>query len=161
MTLGSRLNTYLVLGMAWGAIAWALGLQVVRAEIAGDDPQVTDEDRNFWAFRAPISPPLPIVSANDRVRTPIDAFLLLRQEAKGLTFSADASRVTLIRRAYLDLVGLPPPPQAVESFVSDTSADAYEGLIDCLLDSPHYGERWGRHWLDCAGYTDSPHCDVK
>ncbi len=122
--------------------------------------QVTDEDRTFWAFRTPIAPPVPTVKAHDRVRSPIDAFLLARQETKGLAFSKDAHRLTLLRRAYLDLLGLPPQPDEIEAFLADASADAYERLIDRLLDSPHYGERWGRHWLDVAGYTDSPHCDV-
>src|SRR5262249_33581491 len=96
-----------------------------------------------------------------RVRTPVDAFLLAKLEAKGLTFSSDAPKRILLRRAYLDLLGLPPPPDAIRSFLADARPDAYERLIDCLLDSPHYGERWGRHWLDVAGYTDAPHMDDK
>jgi hypothetical protein len=91
------------------------------------------------------------------VRTPIDAFLLARQEALGLTFSPEASRTTLLRRASLDLVGLPPTPEEIEAFLADTNPGAFERQIDRMLDSPHYGERWGRHWLDVAGYTDSPH----
>ncbi len=124
---------------------------------ASSDPLVTDADRAFWAFRAPVAAPVPPVTARDRVRTPIDAFLLSLLEGKGLTFSSDASRLALLRRATLDLVGLPPAPDEIEAFLTDTKPDAYERLIDRLLDSPHYGERWGRHWLDVAGYTDSPH----
>ncbi len=73
----------------------------------------------------------------------------------GLTFSADADKRTLIKRAYFDLLGLPPEPEEVERFVADGSADSYERLLDRLLASPHYGERWARHWLDSAGYADS------
>jgi hypothetical protein len=100
---------------------------------------------------------VPQPAGRDRVRTPIDAFLLARLEAKGLTLSPDASRQVLLRRAYLDLLGLPPTPEEIQAFLDDASPDAYERLIDRLLESPHYGERWGRHWLDVAGFTDSPH----
>jgi hypothetical protein len=90
-----------------------------------------------------------------RVRTPVDAFLLARLEEKHLTFAADADRITLLRRAYLDLWGLPPAPDDVDSFLADDRADAYERLLDRLLASPHFGERWGRHWLDVVGYADT------
>ena len=120
-------------------------------------PAVSDEDRQFWAFCPPVSPPLPQVRAQHRVRTPIDSFLLARLEAKGLTFSRDASRTTLLRRAFLDLVGLPPSPDQIDAFLADEHPEAFERQIDRLLESPQYGERWGRHWLDVAGYTDSPH----
>ncbi|MEY3457027.1 MAG: hypothetical protein RL215_184, partial [Planctomycetota bacterium] len=116
--------------------------------------QVTDADRSFWAFQPPQKSPEPAVRHADQVRTPIDRFLLSRLEKQGLTFSPDADKAVLIRRAYLDLIGLPPEPAAVAAFLADTRPDAYERLIDQLLDSPHYGERWGRHWLDAAGYVD-------
>jgi hypothetical protein len=87
--------------------------------------------------------------------TPIDAFLFARLEREGLAFSPEADKPTLIRRAFFDLLGLPPTPEEIESFVADTSPDAWERLIERLLASPHYGERWGRHWLDVAGYADS------
>jgi len=115
---------------------------------------ITEKDRDFWAFRKPVrvTPPKP---KNSRlVRNPIDAFLLAKLESKGLTFSPEASKETLLRRAYLDLLGLPPSPQERAAFLADHRPDAYERLIDSLLASPHYGERWGRHWLDVAGYTD-------
>jgi hypothetical protein len=89
------------------------------------------------------------------VRTPIDAFILAPLESLGLTLATEAERRTLLRRAYLDLIGLPPAPQEIDAFQADTASDAYERLVDRLLDSPHYGERWGRHWLDAAGYSDS------
>jgi hypothetical protein len=116
--------------------------------------QVSDKDREHWAFQPPKQVPVPTVNARDRVRSPIDAFLLARLEAKKLSFSAEADRPTLIRRVYFDLVGLPPSPDAVTAFVTDKREDAYERLVDELLKSPHYGERWGRHWLDAAGYVD-------
>ena len=116
--------------------------------------QVTEADRSYWAFQLPRKRPEPQVRRTDRVRMPIDRFLLARLEEKGLGFSPDADRGVLIRRAYLDLIGLPPEPSAVKAFFEDTRPNAYELLIDELLKSPHYGERWGRHWLDAAGYVD-------
>ncbi|MBI1918716.1 MAG: PSD1 domain-containing protein [Planctomycetes bacterium] len=118
-------------------------------------PPLKPKDRNWWAFRKPISPRVPSVRSQDRVRTPIDAFLLRRLEEKGLSFSPDADRLMLVRRVYHDLIGLPPSPQEVDAFLNDSSPDAYEKLIERLLASPHYGERWGRHWLDAAGYVDT------
>ncbi|MFM7160774.1 MAG: DUF1549 domain-containing protein, partial [Planctomycetaceae bacterium] len=116
--------------------------------------QVTEADRAYWAFQPPRKPAEPEVRQVDRVRTPVDRFVLSRLERSGLGFSPDADRAVLIRRASLDLLGLPPEPAAVAAFVSDPRPNAYELLIDELLKSPHYGERWGRHWLDAAGYVD-------
>jgi hypothetical protein len=90
-----------------------------------------------------------------QVRNPIDAFILQKLEQKGLTLSPEADRATLLRRACFDLTGLPPEPAEVRAFLANTDPDAYEKLIDRLLASPRYGERWGRHWLDVAGYADS------
>ncbi len=118
-------------------------------------PPVTDEDRKLWAFRKPVSHPLPDVKSQDRVRTPVDAYVLAKLEAKGLSLSPDAPKETLLRRAYFDLLGLPPTLEEIDEFLSDTRPDAYEQLIGRLLKSPHYGERWGRYWLDAAGYTDT------
>jgi hypothetical protein len=98
---------------------------------------------------------VPRVRHADRVRTPVDAFLLARLEDRGLTFSAEADRITLLRRACLDLLGLRPAPEEVDAFLADDRPDAYERLLARLLSSPHFGERWGRHWLDVAGYTDT------
>lgn len=117
--------------------------------------QATKEERAFWSFQPIRHPAIPVVKGTMRVRTPIDALLLHKLEAKGLSFAPDADRKTLIRRAYFDLLGLPPSPEEVASFVADPRPDAYEHLLDRLLESPHYGERWGRHWLDVAGYADS------
>jgi hypothetical protein len=118
------------------------------------DKQVTDADRQFWAFRPPTRPAVPKVKS-DRGRNPIDAFVLAALEKRGLTLAPEADRLTLIRRVTFDLTGLPPTPQEIAAFLADAAPDAYERLIDRLLASPHYGERWGRHWLDLAGYADS------
>ncbi len=119
------------------------------------DKEVTDADRDFWAFKKPARPMVPPVAARDRVRNPIDAFVLAALEKKSLTLSPEADKLTLLRRAAFDLTGLPPTPGQIDEFLNDKSTDAYEKLIDRLLASPRYGERWGRHWLDLAGYADS------
>lgn len=124
-------------------------------ESIGDGPYLTEEERSFWSFRPVQRPPLPALVDAERVRSPVDAFLLARLAPAGLSFSADAERRTLLRRAYFDLCGLLPSPEETEAFLGDPAPDAYEHLIDRLLASPHYGERWGRHWLDAAGYADS------
>jgi len=117
--------------------------------------RITPEARNWWSFRKAVAPPVPSVQRSEQVKTPIDAFVLAKLEAREWQFQPEADRITLIRRAYLDLTGLPPSPAEVKAFVEDKFADAYEKLIDRLLASPHYGEQWGRHWLDVAGYSDS------
>ncbi|HEY4310038.1 MAG TPA: PSD1 and planctomycete cytochrome C domain-containing protein [Pirellulales bacterium] len=136
----------------------ASGAQEATAEpdLAGTsaDPLVSAVDREFWAFQRPQSASPPPVTETGRVRNPIDAFVIDKLASQGLSLSPEADRRTLIRRATFDLTGLPPEPAEVEAFLADTSADAYEQLIDRLLASPRYGERWGRHWLDVAGYAD-------
>ncbi len=114
-----------------------------------------DAWRTHWAFQPVRDPPLPAVRAADWPRTSVDRFILSALEAKGLTPSPAADRRTLIRRATFDLLGLPPTPEEVEAFMKDAAPDAYERLIDRLLASPHYGERWGRYWLDVARYADT------
>lgn len=121
----------------------------------GEGPLFTQEERGFWAFQPVRRPAMPNVAHPELVATPVDALLLARLEAAGLVFSPEADKPTLLRRAYFDLVGLPPTPEEIEGFVSDASPDAWPRLVDRLLASPHYGERWGRHWLDVAGYADS------
>ena len=118
---------------------------------------VTDEDRQFWSFQPVRAAQSPKVKQAAAVRTPIDAFLLAELEKKSLGFSPEAEPTALVRRLYFDLLGLPPTPDEVDGFVREYSADpkAYERLVEKLLASPHYGERWGRHWLDVAGYADS------
>ncbi|HAA70811.1 MAG TPA: hypothetical protein DCE55_16865 [Planctomycetaceae bacterium] len=124
-------------------------------ETLGEGLGVTHEERAYWFFQPIAAVKVPELPDNTRIRNPIDAFLHARQQPKGLEFAADANRVTLIHRVYLDLLGLPPTPQQVVEFVNDPRSDAYGRLLDGVLDSPHYGERWGRHWLDVAGYADS------
>ena len=118
------------------------------------------EDRRFdgqawWAFRPLTRPPLPAVASRAWVRTPIDAFILGRLEAERLHPGPEADRRTLIRRLTFDLHGLPPTPEEIDAFLADDAPDAYEKLVDRLLASPRYGERWGRHWLDVVHYGDT------
>jgi hypothetical protein len=131
------------------------GAPAARATAAETSPKITEQDRKFWAFQKPVRPPVPLVQQGNRVRTPIDAFILARLEPRGLSLSPDAERTVLVRRVYFDLVGLPPSPEELDAFLADSRPGAYERLVDRLLASPHYGERWGRHWLDAAGYADS------
>jgi mono/diheme cytochrome c family protein len=118
-------------------------------------PNVTAEDRQFWSFRPLSKPALPEVKNAGWVRTPIDRFVEAKLEENNLAPNPEVDRRSYIRRASFDLLGLPPTPERVEQFVHDTAPDAYEKLIDELLASPHYGERWGRHWLDLARYAES------
>jgi hypothetical protein len=116
---------------------------------------VTEEAKNYWCYKPVKRPDVPVVKNHAWVRNPIDAYLLAKLEAKGLKPTAPASRVALVRRAYYDLTGLPPTPEQVDAFVSDTAPDAWEKLIDKLLDTPQYGEKWGRHWLDVVRYAET------
>ncbi|HJQ26985.1 MAG TPA: DUF1553 domain-containing protein [Blastocatellia bacterium] len=113
------------------------------------------QTKTHWAWVAPQRSPLPSVSDAAWPRNAIDHFILARLDREGLKPSPEADRVTLLRRLSLDLVGLPPTPEEVAAFVNDKSKDAYEKQVERLLTSPHYGERWGRHWLDAARYADS------
>jgi hypothetical protein len=129
----------------------------IKPDIAttSPDPMVSDREREFWSFRPPKRPQVPTAGASPAARHPIDAFIVEKLRAKGLTLSPKADRLTLLRRASFDLTGLPPEPADVSGFLNDPRPDAYERMIDRLLASPHYGERWGRYWLDLAGYADS------
>src|SRR6185437_2703555 len=114
------------------------------------EPPLSPQARNYWAFKLPVRPALPRKDVN-----PIDAFIRAKLDAEGIRPAPEADKITLLRRAYLDLIGLPPTPAESAEFLNDRSPDAWEKLIDRLLASPHYGERWGRHWLDVARYADS------
>ena len=116
---------------------------------------LTAEDREFWSFQPIRRPAPPKLKNAARARTPVDAFVLEKLHEQKLDFAPDADKLALVRRVYLDLTGLPPTPEVVEAFARDESPDAYDKLVDRALDSPAYGERWGRHWLDVAGYADS------
>ena len=116
---------------------------------------VTRPEYEHWAFNAPVKSGVPKVSNPAWVRNPIDAFVLGRLESEGIRPSPEADRTTLIRRLSLDLIGLPPTPEELDDFLADTRPDAYDRLVDRLLGSPHYGEKWARQWLDLAHYGDS------
>jgi mono/diheme cytochrome c family protein len=129
-----------------------------RAGGAGEKPEdrpFKPGEREYWAFKVPVRVAPPAVKSPGWNAHPIDRFLAASMEAKGLRPSAPADRRTLIRRAYLDLTGLPPDPGEVEAFVNDKSPRAWETVVDRLLASPHYGERWARHWMDLVRYADS------
>src|SRR5262245_42697779 len=112
--------------------------------------------RGHWAFRPPERPPLPVIHHSpSAIRNPIDRFILARLEKEGLRPSPETDSVTLLRRLSLDLIGLPPTPEEADAFLADRSDRAYEKVVERLLASPHYGERWGRLWLDAARYADS------
>ncbi|PYT21434.1 MAG: hypothetical protein DMG57_38620 [Acidobacteria bacterium] len=119
------------------------------APLAAGKAQLT-----HWAFKRPARPPVPEVQNRSWVRNPIDAFVAAEHGKRGLKPLASADRRTLLRRVYLDLVGLPPTPAEMNVFLADNSKDAYEKVVDKLLASPRYGERWGRHWMDIWRYSD-------
>ncbi|MCG3199895.1 MAG: hypothetical protein GHCLOJNM_04423 [bacterium] len=112
-------------------------------------------DEKHWAYKPPVRPDIPQSQTEQWVRNPVDSFVLARLEHEGLSPSPEAPKETLIRRLSLDLIGLPPTVEEVDAFLSDPSVDAYEQLVDRLLASPHYGERWARVWLDLARYADT------
>jgi hypothetical protein len=120
-----------------------------------DEPPITASDRAHWAFQKPARAPAPAVRNGSWVRTPVDAFILARLEKVGLQPAAPVARATLLRRVTLDLTGLPPLPDELEEFVNDARSDAYERVVERLLASPHYGERWAQHWLDVVRYAES------
>lgn len=137
--------------IAQGAPEAELSPDVANGEA---DPLVSDQDRQFWSFQPPRAVPPPAVAGRTD-QNPIDAFVRDRLVKQGLDLAPAADRLTLVRRAHFDLVGLPPEPQVAKRFAEDPDPLAWEKLIDELLASPHYGERWGQYWLDVAGYSDS------
>ncbi len=129
---------------------WPDGPAVVAKKPSADEAR-----QRHWSFQPVQNPVIPVVKNPGWVKNPIDAFILAKLEEKNLAPAKPADRRTLIRRVSFDLIGLPPTPEEVEAFVADLSPDAYPKLVDRLLASPHYGERWGRHWLDVARYSDT------
>ncbi len=114
----------------------------------------TEAERNFWSFR-PLVPITPPTISSDWAKTPIDQFVLDKLNSKGIQPNPATDRLHLIRRAYFDLIGLPPSPEQVDAFMSSSDPDAYSKIIDGLLESPQYGERWARHWMDLARFGES------
>jgi len=134
--------------------SWITGGAISKGRAAADGA-IAAKERNFWSFRPLARPEIPQVKSADRAAASLDRFVLARLESKGLSFAAEADRRTLVRRLYLDLIGLPPTPAQVGGFLNDQAPDAYARIVDSLLASPQYGERWGRQWLDVVGYADS------
>jgi cytochrome c553 len=142
----AALSAWIKMGAPWP------GGGEVRTESKGY--KVTDKDRQYWAFQPIKEPALPPVKDKGWVKSPIDSFVLAKLEEKGLRPVAAADKRTLIRRATFDLIGLPPTPEEVDAFLKDDSADAFAKVVDRLLASSQYGERWARHWLDVARYGE-------
>ncbi|MBL8223496.1 MAG: DUF1549 domain-containing protein, partial [Bryobacterales bacterium] len=117
--------------------------------------KITEADRKWWAFVKPVRREPPVSPEARWNSNPVDQFVHAKLRENELVPTGRAPRQTLIRRLYLDLTGLPPKPEEVDAFVSDGSPDAWAKLVNQVLDSPRYGERWGRHWLDVARYADS------
>ncbi len=136
-------------------LPWTPGKDPAPPAAASHAPQVNEETKKFWSFQPVKQPALPAVKNQAWAANPVDAFVLAKLESAGLSPSAAANRISLIRRAYFDLTGLPPTPAEIDAFVADTDPKAYERIIDKLLASPHYGEKWGRHWLDLVRYAES------
>ena len=165
--LGARdvegLGAWIRLGAPWpdatpeaAAVTSAAGAETPDPSAPAAMPrrEVTAAERGFWSFRPLAAPAVPRPSRTERARTDIDRFVLAKLEEKGLTPLGFADRRQLVRRATFDLTGLPPTPGEIDAFVADESPDAFEKVVDRLLASPHYGERWGRHWLDVARFGE-------
>ena len=146
----AKITEWVKLGLPWGEND---ELGVAEATDGHGPPPVNDETKKFWSFNKPVKPEIP--SVENPSGNPIDAFVRAKIEEAGLTPAAKASKAVLLRRTYYDLIGLPPTPEQVAAFEADDSENAYEKVIDQLLDSPQYGERWGRHWLDLVRYAET------
>jgi hypothetical protein len=159
MPIGGKLSAdeiesirlWIAQGAGWGDTAPV----ITTSANAVPDPPIRPQERNYWAFQLPVRAPVPVVANARASQNPIDAFVMKVLDEKGIKQASQADRITLLRRACLDLIGLPPTPAEAAEFLNDKSPDAWEKLIDRLLASPHYGERWARHWLDAARYADS------
>jgi hypothetical protein len=133
---------------------WPSSKAEIRPEPTRAGKTITKKDREFWSFRTIESPAVPKVDNASSPKTAIDFFILAELEANGLKPTETADKRTLIRRATFDLIGLPPTPEEIQAFLKDTEPDAFARVVDRLLASPHYGERWARHWLDVARYAE-------
>lgn len=141
-------------------IAFTIVLALLAARGSGQDkyadPELTPADRQHWSFKPPVRPKIPAdLAIPVAIKNPIDALIVARLQKAGLQLSPEADKLTLIRRVTLDLTGLPPTPAEVDAFLKDNAPNAYEKVVDRLLASPHFGERWAQHWLDVVRYADS------
>jgi Protein of unknown function (DUF1553)/Protein of unknown function (DUF1549) len=148
-----QLRSRIVLSGAACSAIFALGSLCCAAGSESDEPQPAKTSAGHWAFQ-PVRRPTP-PAVNGAARTDIDRFILAALESRGHTLNPEADRATLIRRVCFDLTGLPPTLAEIDAFVNDRAADTYERMVERYLASPHYGERWGKYWLDAAGYADS------
>jgi len=149
----AALTAWVKMGAPWPEAA----AEARPATATGPAFKITEKDREFWSFRPVRQPPTPVVGRDprgDAVLHPIDRFVLAKLEENGLRPVAPADKRTLIRRATFDLIGLPPTPEEIDAFLADDSPEAFAKVVDRLLASPNYGERWGRHWLDIARYGE-------
>ena len=145
--------------VAFAILQCALSASIPAADRSKTPSPATNkvdfQNQPHWAFKAPVRPPEPKVKNQTWPHNALDRFVLARLEKEKLAPSAEADRATLIRRLSFDLLGLPPSPKEIAEFVENQETNAYDKLVERFLASPHYGERWGRHWLDVAGYADS------
>src|SRR5262249_7236521 len=138
-----------------GFLVIALACTVYTVWGAGRDHKFTESQLNYWAYKPVRKPQDPAVKDRAWVKTEVDAFILSELESKRIAPSPPADRIALIRRATLDLIGFPPTPSEGQAFLADKSSKAFQKVVDRLLASPHYGEKWARHWLDLARYAES------
>src|SRR6266487_3587838 len=151
MTRRNRLRLTSVLLLLWFAL-----LLPSQGHAAPAKEQFDEKDRSHWAFQKVVRPDVPGVKNTRWVRNPIDAFVLAELAAKKIPPAPPADKIVLLRRASLDLIGLPPTLRELDQFLADDSPDAFARVVDRLLESPQYGERWARHWLDraCCGESE-------
>jgi hypothetical protein len=135
-------------------VGLALGVWLCAYAAVAAAPASPQAAKDHWSFKGPVRPAVPGVKNPSWVRNPIDAFIAAEHEKRGLTPRPEAPKHVLLRRVYLDLTGLPPTREQLHAFLADPSPDAYEKIVDQLLASPRYGERWGRHWMDVWRYSD-------
>ncbi len=145
------LRSWIAEGASWEGVVSGEAGDLAKLE----EMTIPEEARRYWAFQKPVRAATPAIGDPQWNRHPVDRFVRPALDANGLEPAPEADRRTLLRRAFLDLTGLPPSPKETRQFLEDRAAGAWERLIDRLLESPHYGERWGRHWLDVARYADS------
>lgn len=143
----TNFTAWIKMGAPWPASAVPQGKSMAE--------RVAEARRNLWSLKPVHKPTLPPVKNGAWVRSPIDRIVLAKLEAKGLKPAPPAQRIALLRRITFDLIGVPPTPEEIDAFVADKTPNAFEKVVDRLLASPHYGERWGRHWLDVARYSDT------